>query len=93
MSPKRNSFGKGPEVSLFTLGTLRANESKAKMHSVVKEALLAGINHIETAPAYGAAEIFLGESLESLKSQGMQPEGGWVITSKLLPGTSLSSGN
>ncbi len=82
-------FGEGPKVSLFTLGTMRALESADQMYAVVKRALLAGINHIETAPAYGPAEIFLGQSLKRLKAEGLEPEGGWVITSKLLPGVSI----
>ncbi len=92
MNTKRNSFGIGPEVSLFTLGTMRAIESIDQMYSIVKEACLVGINHIETAPAYGPAENFLGQSLNKLRAQGIQPKGDWVITSKVLPGTSIENG-
>ncbi|WP_036918123.1 MULTISPECIES: aldo/keto reductase [unclassified Prochlorococcus] len=89
---KRNSFGIGPNVSLFTLGTMRALGSLDQMHDVLKEACLAGINHIETAPAYGPAETLLGDSLKALNEQGIHPEGGWVITSKILPCIQLSKG-
>ena len=76
-------------MSLFTLGTMRALGSVDQMHTVLQAAVLAGINHLETAPAYGPAEEFLGQAL---KREGRQPDDGWVITSKLLPGLSLSEG-
>ena len=77
--------------TIFTLGTMRALESIEQMYSVVKEAFYAGINHIETAPAYGPAEDFLGRALAQLKHEKLIPEGGWVITSKILPGATLIS--
>ncbi len=92
MKAVHSPFGIGPSVSLFTLGTMRAVRSPEQMYEVVKAAYLAGINHIETAPAYGSAENFLGEALKQLDSQRITPDGGWVITSKLLPGISLSKG-
>ena len=68
---------------------MRALGSREQMHEVVQAAVLAGINHLETAPAYGPAEDFLGQALQ----QGeRQPEGGWVVTSKLLPGLTLREG-
>jgi predicted aldo/keto reductase-like oxidoreductase len=62
------------------------------MEAVLRAALAAGINHLETAPAYGPAERFLGQALRQLDSEGLTPEGGWLITSKLLPGCDLASG-
>ena len=89
----RRSFGDGVEVSLFTLGTMRALQSPEQMLAVLRAALHAGINHLETAPAYGPAEAFLGEAMEQLHQEGSAPaDGGWVITSKLLPGQSFLSG-
>ena len=68
---------------------MRALGSLEQMHEVMQAAVLAGINHLETAPAYGPAEDFLGQALQ----QGArQPEGGWVVTSKLLPGSTLGEG-
>ncbi len=92
MKPQRRPFGRGPAVSLFTLGTMRALSSAEHMDDVVQAALAAGINHIETAPAYGPAETFLGEALQRQKQRGAQPAGGWIITSKLLPGLTLEQG-
>ena len=88
----RRSFGDGPAVSLFTLGTMRALSSADQMREVLQAAVEAGINHLETAPAYGPAEGFLGQGLRALTQNGIQPEGGWVITSKVLPGVSLEDG-
>jgi predicted aldo/keto reductase-like oxidoreductase len=85
-------FGRGPTVSPFTLGTMRAIGNPAQMEAVVRAALKAGINHLETAPSYGPAEVFLGQALASLKRDGLSPPGGWRITSKLLPGCDLASG-
>ncbi len=92
MALKRNQFGIGPKVSLFTLGTMRSTESEAQMYSVVKEACLTGINHLETSPAYGPAEKLLGAAIKRLNSEGVRPEGDWIITSKILPGTNLNKG-
>jgi uncharacterized protein len=85
-------FGQAPAVSAFTLGTMRALDSPAQMEAVLRAALEAGINHLETAPAYGPAETFLGQALAALERQGLAPAGGWRITSKLLPGCDLASG-
>lgn len=87
---RRRAFGDGPAVSLFTLGTMRALQSRGQMLSVLHSARDAGINHVETAPAYGPAETFLGQALRQLDQEGSVPaEGHWVITSKLLPGQPL----
>ena len=51
----------------------------------------AGINHLETAPAYGPAEAFLGQALAALARDNLAPPGGWRITSKLLPGPDLTT--
>ena len=71
---------------------MRSINSIDQMYAVVKTAVLTGINHIETAPAYGPAETFLGESLKRLQEEAVEPTDGWVITSKLLPGLSLEEG-
>jgi len=85
-------YGSGPPVSAFSLGTMRALASHGQMEAVLRAALAAGINHLETAPAYGPAETFLGQSLSALQRDGLAPKGGWRITSKLLPGCDLASG-
>ena len=88
----RRAFGTGPAVSLFTLGTMRALKDREQMVAVLRAAHAAGINHLETAPAYGPAETFLGQALGQLSQEGIAPKGGWLITSKLLPGLSLEQG-
>lgn len=88
----QRSFGAGAGVSVFTLGTMRALASAAQMEAVLRAALAAGINHLESAPAYGPAETFLGQALAVLAAEGLAPAGGWRFTSKLLPGVELESG-
>ena len=82
-------FGALPAVSPFSLGTMRAIDRADQMEAVLRAALAAGLNHIETAAAYGPAETFLGQGLARLAHEGLQPQGGWLITSKLLPGPDL----
>lgn len=68
---------------------MRATESPAQMAAVLDAALAAGINHLETAPAYGPAERYLGEALQALQQRDPTAHRQLVITSKLLPGPSL----
>ncbi len=84
----RRGFGNGPPVSLFTLGTMRALESPAQLEAVLAAAIAAGINHVETAPAYGPSQRYLGRALRQL---AIAPEA-VLITSKLLPGCTLQQG-
>ena len=70
---------------------MRALDSPGQMEAVLRAALEAGINHIETAPAYGPAESFLGQGLTALKREGLGPSGGWLITSKVMPGGDLAA--
>lgn len=88
----RRPFGRGSAVSLFTLGTMRAVDSPGQMQAVVDAALEAGINHLETAPAYGPAETFLGQALRRRAEQGPLERQDIVLTSKLLPGGSAQEG-
>ncbi|CAK6700434.1 aldo/keto reductase [Synechococcus sp. CBW1107] len=90
--PERRPFGTGPEVSLFTLGTMRALGSPEQMLEVLEAALDVGINHIETAPSYGPAEVYLGQALARIGACRPSERGDLVLTSKILPGASLESG-
>ncbi|MFM7653032.1 MAG: aldo/keto reductase, partial [Vulcanococcus sp.] len=71
---------------------MRALESPQQMAAVLQGALEAGINHIETAPAYGPAERFLGHALQGLAVRDPAAHAGLVLTSKLLPGPELAKG-
>ena len=82
---QKRTFGIGPKVSVFTLGTMRAAESAIKMYDTIKLAHLAGINHIETAQSYGKAEIFIGAALNKLNQFKIVNKENWVITTKVLP--------
>jgi uncharacterized protein len=91
-APSRRPFGRGRPVSLFTLGTMRALESPERMEAVLAAAITAGINHIETAPAYGPAEAFLGQALARLGRTDPEAHAALVLTSKLLPGVEPTEG-
>ena len=78
-------------MSAFSLGTMRAVESPQQMATVLQAALAAGIRHIETAPAYGPAEAYLGQALRSLAAADPQRSAELVLTSKLLPGPELAA--
>ena len=84
---RRRPFGSGQPVSLFTLGTMRALQSPGQLEAVVEAAIAAGINHLETAPAYGPAQRYVGQAIRRL---GLSREQ-LVITSKVLPNQSLAS--
>ena len=85
INSKKRSFGIGAKVSAFTLGTMRATESAIKMYEIIKYAHIAGINHIETAPAYGNAETFIGEAINKLEKVDNIKKNKWILTTKILP--------
>lgn len=84
----RRPFGQGPKVSVFTLGLMRALASPLQLQQVVARALAIGINHFETAPAYGPSQIYLGQALAALAV----PRHRYGVTSKLLPGMDVGDG-
>lgn len=77
-------FGKTEQyVSPFSLGTMRlVNCPESVAHDTVVSAVERGINHIETAQAYGISEIRLGtilsQDLSSVRDR-------LTITTKLVP--------
>ncbi|MDC3077837.1 aldo/keto reductase [Prochlorococcus sp. AH-716-O05] len=85
INSKKRSFGKECNVSLFTLGTMRATENIDKMYSLIKSAYHTGINHLETAAAYGNAEILIGKVLKKLETSENILRKEWIITTKVLP--------
>jgi len=84
----RRPFGRGPRVSIFTLGLMRALASPLQLRQVVARALAIGINHFETAPSYGPSQIYLGQAMVALAV----PRRRYVVTSKLLPGMEVEQG-
>ena len=79
----KRSYGKGCDVSLFTLGTMRAVGNFNIMYGLVKGAYNSGINHLETAATYGDAEILIGKVLEKLESSENIFKKEWVITTSI----------
>ncbi|MEL6939071.1 MAG: aldo/keto reductase [Cyanobacteria bacterium J06598_1] len=71
-------------LSVFSLGTMRF-DSAADAMAVIGEAIARGINHIETAPAYGNSERYIGEALAALFAQQAVRREQLTLTSKLTP--------
>lgn len=75
-------FGKTElPLSVFSLGTMRSLAAPSAMVAVVEAAIAQGINHIETARAYGQSEALLGQALAELAPPRQQ----LYLTTKLLP--------
>uniref|UniRef100_B8HTX5 Aldo/keto reductase n=1 Tax=Cyanothece sp. (strain PCC 7425 / ATCC 29141) TaxID=395961 RepID=B8HTX5_CYAP4 len=51
-------------LSVFSLGTMRYLSSPENARKTIEAAIALGINHIETAQAYGQSELYLGEALK-----------------------------
>ena len=59
-------FGKtNLNLSVFSLGTMRL-ASPQTSRQTIKRAIALGINHLETARAYGQSELYLGQALQDL---------------------------
>lgn len=58
---------------------MRGLGDRRSFQATVEAALAAGINHLETATAYGNSELYLGEILKTY------PRSDYVLTSKLCP--------
>ncbi|WP_448524909.1 aldo/keto reductase [Parathermosynechococcus lividus] len=73
-------FGRtGLNLSVFSLGTMRCLADATTLQAVLERAIAHGINHIETAAAYGASEAYIGRALRALGYPNL-----W-ITTKILP--------
>ncbi|MDJ0590268.1 MAG: aldo/keto reductase [Pleurocapsa sp. MO_226.B13] len=75
-------FGKtNLNLSVFSLGTMRCLASPQTSRQTIQKAISLGINHIETARAYGQSENYLGQALQDLAVPRQQI----YITTKLSP--------
>lgn len=75
-------FGKtNLPLSTFSLGTMRYLSSAENVTEVVRKAVDAGINHLETAQGYGNSEALLGQALHR---EGIE-RSRVVITTKVPP--------
>ncbi len=75
-------FGKtNLSLSVFSLGTMRGLGNPATFKQTLQQALQNGINHLETASAYGKSEDYIGETLQQLR----QPRSSFHLTTKLSP--------
>lgn len=75
-------FGKtNLPISLFSLGTMRGLSDSSSFTKTLHQALNNGINHIETAAAYGNSERYIGAALPSQTL----PRNQLYLTTKLPP--------
>ncbi|MEO1519833.1 MAG: aldo/keto reductase [Cyanobacteria bacterium J06633_2] len=81
-------FGKtNRHISVFSLGTMRYLASADHAGQIVRYAIERGINHLETARAYGQSEAFLGQALQThhISRESI------VITTKITPTSDAAS--
>lgn len=75
-------FGKtNLPISVFSLGTMRGLRDQSLFTETLHQAITEGINHIETASAYGESEQYIGEALKHLAI----PRTELYLTTKLSP--------
>ena len=76
-------FGKtNLHLSAFSLGTMRCLTSEENAYKTIYQAVILGINHIETARGYGNSELYLGAALK----KGLPvPRSQLYITTKIPP--------
>lgn len=76
-------FGKTDfRFSIFSLGTMGCLASPSIAYKTIYAAIEAGINHLETARAYGSSETYLGQALKKGLPRSREQ---LYITTKLLP--------
>ena len=78
---RNRRFGKtNLNLSVFSLGTMRL-ASPQTGRQTIEQAIAWGINHLETAKAYGQSELYLGQALRDLAIERQQI----YLTTKLSP--------
>ncbi len=76
-------FGKtNLNLSVFSLGTMRYLADSENVQQTIAKALALGINHIETARAYGKSEEYFGQAIKTGLSV---PRSQLHITTKISP--------
>ena len=82
MVMRQRRFGKtNLNLSVFSLGTMRCLASLQTSRHTIEQAIALGINHLETARAYGQSEYYLGQALQDLAI----PRQEIYLTTKLSP--------
>lgn len=75
-------FGKTEKLlSVFSLGLMRCLASETQALNTIEQAFQQGINHFETARAYGKSQIYLGNALQQLSI----PRNKVYLTTKFIP--------
>jgi predicted aldo/keto reductase-like oxidoreductase len=69
------------QLSVFSLGLMRCLASPQTLENTVARAIELGVNHLETAQAYGPSQTYLGQALAQLSI----PRDRLCLTSKIPP--------
>ena len=78
---RQRRFGRtNLDLSVFSLGTMRL-ASPQTTRQTIQRAIALGVNHLETARAYGQSEVYLGQALQDLAIPRQQI----YLTSKISP--------
>ena len=79
---RQRRFGKtNLNLSVFSLGTMRCLASPQLATATIERAIALGVNHLETARAYGKSEVYLGLALAENGVERSQIK----VTTKLSP--------
>ena len=71
-------------MPVLSLGTMRFASAEVAL-AVVRKAIARGITHLETAPAYGHSERYVGEAIVRLFASGVAVRDELILTTKLTP--------
>lgn len=78
-------FGKTAlQMPVLSLGTMRFASAKVA-RAVVEKAIACGMRHLETAPAYGHSEQYIGQAIAQLSTAGSMARDDLILTTKLTP--------
>ena len=82
---KQRRFGRTQrDISVGSLGTMRLPTAEVAT-AVVQAAVRLGITHIETAPAYGQVERYLGKAFQPLFQHSQLSRASLFVTTKITP--------
>lgn len=74
------------QISAFSLGTMRlVRLDPDDAYDLIEAGIQAGINHLETAPAYGDSEVLLGTILKKLFDAKRCQRSDLILTTKVSP--------
>ena len=79
-------------MPVLSLGTMRFASAEVT-YAVVKKAIAQGITHLETAPAYGHSERYIGQAIAQLSNSHQGLRSNLILTTKLTPTLAVTEVN